>query len=154
MMAKTRSLGWKLGSHRVSVFEALADNDRQGLTIPEISRIGRVPRSTAHRIVEWFAKEEVVAPAGRRGKAPIYRINAGDPDLVEAVRALRFYAARIALLDHLRRSALQKGTASKSDVLGGVSTIRRVSLSSARYEIIPSHGQSDEADFLIEPVEA
>ena len=90
------SLGWKLRSHRVSVFEALVENDRSGLTIPEISRVSRVPSSTTHRIIKEYSAECLVIRSGKRGKAPIFRVNSKDPDVVEAARALHYYTANVA----------------------------------------------------------
>lgn len=97
------TIGAKLGSHRVAVFEALADDEGTGLTIPEIVRISQVPRSSAHRIVKDFIGQAIFQVVGRRRKAPILRMNRWDREVVEAARALRAYTAAIARLEAERR---------------------------------------------------
>ena len=94
-----RSLGDKLRSHRVRVFEALAAEEGGSLSIPEIARIGRVPSSTAHRVVSDFLNLEILVRMGKRGKAPLLAVNLGDPEIVEACRALSYYTLRLAELD-------------------------------------------------------
>ena len=87
----------------MAVFEALADDEGTGLTIPEIVRMSQVPRSSAHRIVKDFIDQAIFQVVGRRRKAPVLRINRWDFEVLEAARALRTYTAAVARLEAERR---------------------------------------------------
>lgn len=81
----------KVGSSRLAIFEALAANDLLGMVIPEIVRASGVPKSTVHRVMEDFQARGLVVQVGRRRKAPVFRLNPGDEEVVHVSRALSSY---------------------------------------------------------------
>jgi len=113
-MERNRSLGWKLGSHRVSIIETLSD-EPDGLTVAELARMGRVPKATAHRIVTEFVEKSILTPVGRHGRALLYAINGFDRDLAEAARALREYTLAVSELDALEARLAAREKISKID---------------------------------------
>lgn len=84
-------MGEMLQSHRLSMFEALTLHHRTGLTIPEIVRSTQVPSSTAHRIMKNFQDRSIVVTAGKQGKAPIYRLNGDNAEIVDLARVVHEY---------------------------------------------------------------
>jgi hypothetical protein len=82
----------KVGSSRLAIFEALASNDPEGLVIPEIIRASGVPKSTVHRVVRDFEARGLIVTAGRRRKAPVFRLNPADDEVIDVSRALNAYA--------------------------------------------------------------
>lgn len=90
-----RTFGSKLGSHRMSMFETLADNP-EGLTPPEIVSMAEVPKSTVHRIVKDWREKGVLVPAGRHRKSTIYQLNPRDEEICLMVEAVSDYTIRLA----------------------------------------------------------
>lgn len=103
-----RRIGEKLGSDRLTLFETLADDDDAGLTIPELVRITRLPGSSISRAMKSFLQKEVVVISGHKRKAPIFRVNGGDHEIVEAVRALQAYTLSVSELDAQRAIAVRE----------------------------------------------
>lgn len=90
-----RTFGSKLGSHRMSMFETLADNP-EGLTPPEIVSMAEVPKSTVHRIVKDWKEKGVLVPTGRHRKSTIYQLNPRDEEIRLMVKAVSDYTIRLA----------------------------------------------------------
>jgi transposase len=85
------SVAAKVGSSRLAIFEALAADDLSGMVIPEIIRASGVPKSTVHRVVEDFEARGLIVRVGRRRKAPVFRLNPTDDEVVHVSRALGSY---------------------------------------------------------------
>lgn len=90
-----RTFGSKLGSHRMSMFETLADNP-EGLTPPEIVSMAEVPKSTVHRIIKDWREDGILVPAGRHRKSTIYQLNPRDEEILLMVEAVSDYTIRLA----------------------------------------------------------
>lgn len=90
-----RTFGSKLGSHRMSMFETLADNP-EGLTPPEIVSMSAVPKSTVHRVLKDWRDHGVLVAAGRHHKSTIYRLNPRDEAILIMVEAVGDYTIRLA----------------------------------------------------------
>lgn len=90
-----RTFGNKLGSHRMSMFETLADNP-EGLTPPEIVSMAEVPKSTVHRILKDWEEDGIVVPAGRHRKSTIHKLNPRDEEILLMVEAVSDYTIRLA----------------------------------------------------------
>lgn len=89
-----KTIASKIGSKRMAVFEALAANHSNGMTLPALAAASGVPRSTVPRIVADFENRGLVVEVGRKGKAPIFRLNHRDLETIEVARACTFYTYR------------------------------------------------------------
>jgi IclR-like helix-turn-helix domain-containing protein len=85
------SVAAKVGSSRLAIFEVLAANDLPGMVIPEIIRASGVPKSTVHRVIADFEARGLIVRAGRRRKAPLFRLNPADEEVVHVSKALSSY---------------------------------------------------------------
>jgi hypothetical protein len=106
-----RTAGQKLRSHRLEVFESLAGNDPIGLTIPELAKASGVPKSTVHRIVSDFRARGILVEVGKKRKAPILRVNVGDPEVTDLASTLNQYTLLCLereSLEHLSRAGLRR----------------------------------------------
>lgn len=90
-----RTMGNKLGSHRMSMFEVLADNP-EGLIPPEIVSMADVPKSTVHRIIQDWREDTILVPRGRHGKSTVYQLNPRDEEIRLMVEAVSDYTIRLA----------------------------------------------------------
>ena len=85
------SIGAKLGSGRLAIFEVLTAHDPSGLVIPQIIRSSGVAKSTVHRVMKDFETRGLIVRIGRRRKAPVFRLNRSDDEVVDVARSLRSY---------------------------------------------------------------
>lgn len=144
------SLGRMLASPRLSVFEALADENDVGLTIPEIVRATRLPTSSVHRVMHDFVSNGIVSIVGRRRKAPIYRANSEDASVVEAARAVQFYALRIAEL-RMRTAIRSLPSAASSELCLPWAPEFSVKFFEAEYQNRAEEGMIDSRELIVYP---
>ena len=76
------------GCHPVELFEALAENSDDTLTVPDLEAMTSVPRMSLHRMMQSFETNGLVRVMGKRGKAKLYQLNMDRPTVLAFVHVL------------------------------------------------------------------